>query len=158
MYWLPSTPRLWGRFMENNMMNWGKGIVIGMTCFVAFIVSLGVFMFMQPDDYDQQYYEKGLAYDKDYGKEKQVITDHAQPLINLQDTALTITFHQPAHGQINFVRPSDRHLDKIINLETGMLNKSLIPISRLATGQWQLELSWTSDGKAYLYKQEIYIP
>ncbi|MBD1384366.1 FixH family protein [Mucilaginibacter rigui] len=137
-------------------MNWGKGIILGMCLFMAFIVGMVVFMFRQPDDYDKRYYEKGLAFDADYKKEKQVIIDNAKPAIGLTKTQLQVKFATPVNGTINFVRPSDGKLDKKIELPgTAAVN---IPLSGLLAGQWQLVIEWTANGHAYLYKQEVLLP
>ncbi len=63
-------------------MNWGKGIIAGMIIFVLFIAGMCIYMFTSPqDDFDQQYYEKGLTFNHDYDREQQVTKDHAEPLI-----------------------------------------------------------------------------
>lgn len=139
-------------------MNWGKGIVIGMSLFVLFIASLGGYMLTQPDDYDKQYYEKGLAFDQEYAKEKQVITDHATPSVSLSGDFLVVRFKSPATGKLRLVRPSDRRLDRSVNLHTDTENIDQISAAQLTPGQWQLVFEWKSNGKEYLYKHEMFIP
>ena len=95
-------------------MNWGKGIVIGIAIFVIFIVGMCIYMFVSPtDDYDHQYYEKGLTFNHDYDREEQVIKDHAQPLIGLTDRQVILTFGQPAKGKVRFMRPSNATADRV---------------------------------------------
>jgi hypothetical protein len=126
-------------------MNWGKGIIGGMVLFMLFIISMCVYMFMIPEDgYDHQYYEKGLNFDKDYNKERQVQLDHALPMIRVSGKTVSITFVKPASGIVKFIRPSNQLLDK-------EFKQSIVP------GRWQLVLNWESGHKAYLYQQEIYI-
>lgn len=137
-------------------MNWGKGIVITLTVFVLFITGLGVYMFGTPqDDYDHDYYEKGLNFDQYYVKEQNVIRDHAQPLIEFNSKEVTINFHAAATGNIKFERPSDTKMDKQFNVSSATFT---IPVSDLAQGEWQLTLNWKSNGHAYLYHQKILIP
>jgi len=48
-------------------MNWGTKLVIGMLSFMSFIVVLAVLMFNSNADplVDEDYYEKGLNYDRE---------------------------------------------------------------------------------------------
>ncbi|RFZ89947.1 hypothetical protein D0C36_23925 [Mucilaginibacter conchicola] len=139
-------------------MNWGKGIVIGMVAFVSFIVSLSFCMFKQPaDDYDKQYYEKGLAFDKDYLRERKVITDHAQPLIKQGKGFITIRFVKPATGTIRFISNLGRNKDRVFELITDADNVVTIRADRLITGQYNATLNWVSESNEYLYKQELYV-
>jgi hypothetical protein len=139
-------------------INWGKGIVIGMIVFMAYIVSMGVTMFRQPDDVDQHYYEKGLAFDTDYNKEAQVLADKAQPQITVSDKLLHIKFIAPAKGTLNFLRPADGKLDEHFNLQTDTNNETDISLVKVAKGRWQLVFNWESHGKKYLFTKEIFKP
>ncbi len=139
-------------------MNWGKGIIIGMGLFVLFITAMGVLMFMSPtDDYDHQYYEKGLTFNQDYNHERQVALDHAQPLVEVAGNMIKLTFNAPVKGKINFVRPSDNLMDKSYELDSGTGREIELPISSLNKGQWQLVLDWKSNSKSYLYHKEVFI-
>lgn len=139
-------------------MNWGKGIIGGMVLFMLFIISMCVYMFMAPEDgYDHQYYEKGLNFDKDFIKERQVETDHAQPLIGVSGKTVSIIFIKPASGIIKFIRPSNQILDKEFKLDSTVGREITISVQSMAVGRWQLVLNWESNRKAYLYQQEIYI-
>lgn len=139
-------------------MNWGKGIVIGMSLFILFIATLGGYMLSQPDDYDKQYYEKGLAFEKDLAKEKLVVADKATPSVNLSGDFLMVRFKSPATGKLCLIRPSDRHLDRCLSLHTGENNVAQISAVKLTPGQWQLVFEWQSKQKQYLYKREMFIP
>lgn len=140
-------------------LNWGSGIAIGMTAFVAFIVILGVQMFRQsPGDYDHQYYEKGLAFDSVYVKEQRVITDQAQPGFKLSSKVLHVQFSGASAGNVRFERPSDPDLDKVVRFESDASNAVIIPVAKFATGQWQVTFDWQSSGKKYLYQREMFLP
>jgi hypothetical protein len=137
-------------------MNWGKGIIGGMVLFMLFILSMCVYMFMAPEDgYDHQYYEKGLNFDKDYKKEQQVQTDHAEPAIAVSGKTINILFSKPASGTIKFIRPSNQALDKEIKLDSTLGKDITIPTGSMAIGRWQLVLNWESSHKTYLYQHEI---
>jgi hypothetical protein len=139
-------------------MNWGKGIIAGMLVFMLFIISMCIYMFRIPaDEYDHQYYEKGLRFDRDYDRERQVGIDHAQPLITRNGQTLLLKFTAPVTGKINFIRPSNQALDKEFQFNSGASDTATISLAAIWTGQWQLVLEWESNHKAYLYHQEIYI-
>jgi hypothetical protein len=139
-------------------MNWGKGIVAVLAIFVAFIVILCVYMVASPtDDFDHQYYEKGLNFNHDYNRELQVTKDHAQPLIQVGDKLIRFIFTRPVKGTIKFMRPSSNAPDKVYPLNSDNGKEVDIPIEPFAAGRWQLEFEWVSNNNAYLYHQEIYI-
>jgi nitrogen fixation protein FixH len=137
-------------------MNWGKGIIAGMALFMLFIISMCVYMFTMPvDEYDHQYYEKGLNFDKDFNKEKQVSVDHAQPTITITGQFVKVNFTTPATGTVSFLRPSSEALDKVFKLDGG--TDQAFSMEHLPLGRWQMVVDWQSNHKAYLYHQEIYI-
>ncbi|MFD0764357.1 FixH family protein [Mucilaginibacter lutimaris] len=139
-------------------MNWGKGLVIGMLLFMSFIISMSFYMFKMPaDDYDHQYYEKGLNYNTDYAKEKQVITDKARPIIKQLDGEISIAFKQPATGTIKLITPLGKSKDLIFALNTGQQNYATIPVNKLSTGRWAIRIDWNSGNIGYLYQQDLYI-
>lgn len=140
-------------------MNWGTKAALGLAAFMLFIVVLGSIMFNSRTDalVENDYYEKGIAYDKVYNKKEQVKTDHAIPLLNVSSTAVTLQFRAAAKGSIRLMRTSDKKLDRLINFESGAENKVSIPAANLLKGSWRLIADWQSEGKDYLYEQEITI-
>ncbi len=139
-------------------MNWGKGIIAGMAIFVLFIVGMGVYMVLSPtDDFDHQYYEKGLNFDYDYNREQQVVKDHAQPKIQIAGGQIKFTFAKPAKGTVKFMRPSSTASDKVYAIDSDNSNEAVFLLEPFAPGKWQLEFEWISDHKAYLYQKEVYI-
>lgn len=139
-------------------MNWGKGIIGGMILFMLFIISMCIYMFLLPtDEYDPKYYEKGLAFDKDYNREKQVFKDNAQPKITIGDKDIKLTFAKPAIGSITFLRPSNQYVDRVFKIDSYPGPIVNLPLKSINKGQWLLILEWESDHRSYLYKQEVYI-
>ncbi|ASU31956.1 FixH family protein [Mucilaginibacter xinganensis] len=139
-------------------MNWGKGIIAGMILFMLFILTMCVYMFMAPvDDYDHEYYEKGLTFNQYYNKEKQVIKDNARPVVSVSGGNIRVVFTRPAKGSLKLQRPSDNQLDKVYQLSTGAANEFEVPVEGITKGQWILIFNWTSNNKEYLYQQEMFI-
>jgi len=133
--------------------------MIGMLCFMSFIVVLGVLMFNSKTDalVDNDYYEKGLNYDKDYNRKEQVKIDDAAPIIEITADNILLTFKNKAEGSIKLVRNSDKRMDKNITMLTDAANVVKIPLQGIEKGQWRLIISWTSEGLDYLNEQEILI-
>jgi len=145
--------------MKKIKLNWGKGLVLGMGAFITFIVVLGVQMFRQsPNDFDRQYYEKGLAFDSVYNQEKQVVTDKAQPVINISENSLAFMFTSAVKGSVRFERPADATLDKVINFNSDGDDHIVIPRDGLRSGRWSLTVDWQANNKKYIYKKEIDLP
>lgn len=139
-------------------MNWGKGIIAGMILFILFILSMCVYMFMLPvDQYDHQYYEKGLNFDQDYNKEQQVFKDHAVPVFKISPGQLFINFAKPATGNIRFIRASDSALDTVIKIQLTNSNEQVIKLSFLVKGKWEILLDWRSSNSLYLYQHKLFI-
>ena len=139
-------------------MNWGKGLVMVMLLFIGFIVSMSIYMFSMPaDDYDHQYYENGLNFNKDYAKEKQVETDRAQPVIKQNNGELSVAFIQPATGTIRLINPLGKSKDLMFLLNTNTGTRASIPLNKLSTGRWAIRIDWNSGNKGYLYQKDLYI-
>lgn len=129
-----------------------------MIVFMLFILSMCVYMFMAPaDEYDHQYYEKGLSFDHDYAREHQVTIDGAQPIIRQNGKTIELKFTTPIAGNIRFIRPSSEALDQTFPLNSDGKNSVTIPLSKIKTGQWQMVMEWKGNHKDYLYQQKIYI-
>jgi hypothetical protein len=139
-------------------MNWGKGIIAGLSIFVVFIVAMCIYMISSPaDSFDHQYYERGLNFDHDYDREKQVVKDRAQPSITVENERIEFRFVNAAKGTVKFMRPSSSALDKVYTFESSSGQQSNISLAPFAAGKWQLVLEWESNNKSYLYQQEIFL-
>jgi len=139
-------------------MNWGNGLFWVMTVFILFIVGMCYCMFTAPDDeYDHQYYEKGIAFDHDYNRQVQVFKDKAVPVIASDNQTLSLTFSQPvASGSLTLARPNNSDLDKTFVL-SGARSSFTIPLKNIAKGRWQLVFDWHAGKKDYLYQKEVYL-
>jgi len=109
------------------------------------------------DEYDHQYYEKGLTFNHDYDLEVQVVKDHAKPIIQISKDDVVITFINAVKGKVTFARPSDATLDRTFALVSGPQNEVIIPTKRIAPGRWRLVFNWKAGEKEYLYQEEIYV-
>ncbi|HYK77256.1 MAG TPA: FixH family protein [Daejeonella sp.] len=139
-------------------MNWGTKICIGLGLFMSFIITLAVLMMRSSSDdlVESDYYEKGIAYDQDYNRKKQVEEDQAQPKLEIKDHVLQVTFTQPAVGQVRFKHSSDKKFDTQMDFQSqGKLVE--LPLKDIRSGQWRLIFEWQSNGKNYLFEKEMFI-
>ena len=116
-------------------------------------------MFTAPnDEYDHQYYEKGLAFDQDYNRETAVYKDKAVPVITVDREALTLTFSQQVSGgSVSLVRPNDATMDRSFVLGNASGDELSIPLKSIAKGKWQVVFDWQAGKKSYLYQKSVYL-
>jgi hypothetical protein len=138
-------------------MNWGTKIVLGLAVFMIFIVSLGVIMVSGKKDalVDNDYYEKGINYNKVYNRKEQMNRDHAKPVVTVSPERILLTFKHPAKGKAQFMRTADKNLDRSVPFESNAENQVIIPAGLLQKGSWRLIIEWTGSRKSYMYEQEI---
>lgn len=140
-------------------MNWGTKIVLGMVGFMLFIIGMVIYMFhVHGRDalIEENYYEKGIDYNTEYNAKQNVVDDNAKPKIMNTRTQLIIQLKSPASYQLLLMRASDSKDDlKLIGKTTGNGNIILIDKTKIAKGMWFINLSWHSDNKEYLYKNNL---
>ena len=99
-------------------MNWGKGIIIAMSAFVIFILTLGfTLMSNRVDLTSDDYYKKEIGFQDEI--EAQRLGQNFDRKLIIQQSKNSIFFEfkdsLPAKiGTIEFNRPSDQKLDKTI--------------------------------------------
>ncbi|HEY9183977.1 MAG TPA: FixH family protein [Salegentibacter sp.] len=144
-------------------INWGTGIVIGMTLFISFILYL-VFNMLTDEKFDhdlvtEEYYKKELLFQQEIDAE----TRGNALAENISDRRIKngwlIEFPEDlklaeVSGNLNFYRPSNAKLDFDIplNLKT---NRIEISDENLIPGRWNIYIHWEYQGESYLYKKEI---
>ncbi|RZK53691.1 MAG: nitrogen fixation protein FixH [Pedobacter sp.] len=140
-------------------MNWGTKIVLGMIAFMLFIVAMVVYMFsVHGNDalVDEDYYEKGINYNKEYNATQNTISGHQEPKITLSDSQLIIQLKDSAGYELKLMRPSTVENDiKTKGSTIGDAHLILIDKKDLPAGLWFLELKWKSDGNDYQFKKSI---
>ncbi len=137
-------------------MNWGRSIILVLIIFMGFITILAIKMTYSIDDaFDKDYYEKGLAFDKEYELKQNVIDDYVTPLITINGNTLNIAFKALENGKIIFKRTADKTKDRTIKLKNSLfsINKNI-----LDKGQWHLVMTWNYGNRNYLYEKNIYLP
>ena len=143
--------------------NWGTGLVIGMLCFIAFIMFMVIAMTTNKEyEHDlvtENYYAKEMHYQNEIDAET-----NAQLLkekIVSKKTAEGWLIQFPAelnaekiNGKVFLYRPSNQKLDFELPLVLSGSNL-LIPDKNLIDGRWNITIDWEYENTPYLFKQEI---
>ena len=142
-------------------MNWGTKLVLGMALFMSFIIGMVVYMFKQHGNdalVEEDYYEKGINYDKEYDAKSNTLNDDATPEIKLSQSQLIIQLKDEADYQLTLMRPSAKEKDVKSNGKTiGDKNLIIIETGSLDKGLWSLKLQWRSNGRDYMFAKDITI-
>lgn len=142
-------------------MNWGTKLVLGMAAFMSFIIGMVVFMFKNHGNdalVEDDYYEKGINYNKEYNAKSNTLNDNAIPEIKLSKSQLIIQLKEVATYQLVLMRPSAAAKDvKSSGKTIGDANLIIIDATKLDKGLWSLNLQWRSNGKDYQFRKDITI-
>ena len=105
---------------------------------------------------EEDYYEKGINYDKEYNAKKNVLDDNATPIIKITETQIIIQLKEAASYQLLMLRPSAKKDDVRSTGQTiGSQNLITLEKNSLASGFWSMQLAWQVNGKEYLYKKAL---
>lgn len=139
-------------------MNWGRGIAIALVLFIGFIVYLAVVLMSHKVDLESEdYYLQEIAYEDEITALKNAARNEN---ITVSKNETHVVFQIPAEKEyeaisINFARPNNENLDKTYKVES--TKTFTIPKDQLVEGQYNIEISYTFEGKTCLQKEEIYI-
>ncbi|AFH48437.1 FixH family protein [Ignavibacterium album JCM 16511] len=135
-------------------ISWGTGIVIAIIIFVVLVLAQTIYLMNQKVDLvEEDYYKKGIEYQKDIDVQKKTNELSEKVNIDFNDQYLIISFPKnlsdnKLSGEILLYRPSDSGLDMKIPLSTDSLSQ-VIPVSGLKKGFWRVKLRWQYEGQNY---------
>ncbi|KGE15806.1 FixH family protein [Sphingobacterium deserti] len=139
-------------------MNWGTKIFIGLGVCMLCIVCTGIYMVVKNTDSLEEvdYYEKSLHYDEVYLGKQNLLRDDAGPAVRVIGDTLCIDFKE-AHNQgyLKFKRPADDTMDTTLPFAT-TASGYRVAIASFQKGNWQMEISWESEGKTYISEHRLY--
>lgn len=141
-------------------MDWGKGILLTIIGFVAFMMTLVVISVKQDDIHlvTENYYEKEIHYQDQIDREKSAATLNRK-VLDFDATSKMLVLDLPigAKGNLQLFRPSDARLDQEVSLDIISEGKTTVPLEKLKTGYWRVQLTWTENGTDYYEEQKITI-
>lgn len=137
-------------------MNWGTKIVISLGTFIAFIVSLGVWMMLSNDEkVEKDYYERDLMYEKEIQAQRNAQNLSAEVALDITKNNLTFTFPKETQnytGEVSFMRPDDAKKDQAFEMKLEKNQTQVIDAEQLQKGLWKIQVKWQMDGKLYQSK------
>ncbi|WP_026953458.1 FixH family protein [Algoriphagus mannitolivorans] len=139
-------------------MDWGKGILLTIIGFVAFIMTLVIISVKQDDIHlvTENYYEKEIKYQEQIDREK-LAAGLGREVLEFDGSTKTIFLDLPvgSKGNLQLFRPSDARLDQKLPLEITTQGKTAVPIQNLKPGYWRIQLTWEENGVEYYEEKKI---
>jgi hypothetical protein len=139
-------------------MDWGKGILVTIIAFVGFMVTLVVISVKQDDIHlvAENYYEKEIKYQDQIDREKASVGLDREVLVyDAQRKSMILDLPVGAKGNLQLFRPSDARLDQEVNLNITDSGKTTIPLDKLKSGYWRVQLTWTEGGVDFYQEKKI---
>ncbi len=142
-------------------MNWGKGIVLVLVFFVAFMATMVgiVVKHAQVDLVVENYYEQEVRYGEQMEALKQGLKERHKPSIsfNQESRRLEVWFSKTLPDQgfnCHLYRASNSKEDLFFRTEG---NQLMVSMNEAPVGQWTIKLDWEVEGKAAAFQSEITI-
>lgn len=144
-------------------INWGTGIVLAFTAFIAFIMYFVIAMStnkaIESDLVTEDYYGQELEFQNDLIKLQNAQALKQDLTWKRTDEGLEIHFPEDLSptditGKVFLYRPSNKQLDFENSISLSNHNL-LIPDKRLLDGRWNLKIDWQYKGNSYVFKKEI---
>lgn len=134
-------------------MNWGTKIAISLSCFVVFILTLGItMMHKNREGIEKDYYEKDLLYEQEIQAQRNAKSLSGDVFFELSQNKLLIQYPKEVvayRGYVFFLRPDDSKKDKKEQMQLDENSKQIIDISTLQRGMWKVQVLWEMNGKKY---------
>lgn len=144
-------------------LNWGSGIAIFYTLFVlALVGALIQSRRIQRSMVVDNYYEKDLNYKEKYDKieNSKQLTTKVNIIQNKKNGTVDITFPpgmNGVNGEVLFYRPSSKGLDVNVPIKNLDENTLHVPMQQFIAGNWSVQVDWSSGGKDYFDKANLYL-
>jgi len=140
-------------------MNWGKGIIIGMGLFMAFILTMVVIMMRQKIDLvEEDYYKRELNYEDQLAAQNRYVTSVEKISVTSEKNRLLIYF--PVEFQKNDVtvtlrRPNDKSKDLVLKIKP--INEVAIPTDAFPKGLFTVTINGSMSDKPYEMSEQVTI-
>ncbi len=143
---------------------WGTGIFLFYTIFAGSLF----YQVYKSTQYDhslvaKDYYAKDIAYQTMYEKQQNSLS-LAEPLrFDYQEKAEMLYIVFPSQlgkpdGKVTFYRPQTRKDDVFMDLVTNKKGQMIIPLKKMTSGRWHVQVDWVANKKAYYDELILDIP
>jgi hypothetical protein len=138
-------------------MNWGKGIIIFMASFMAFILWMVFTLMSKNTDLESEdYYKKEIAYEQEIQAQRNA--NSAKEKVKVSENKEFVILQFPSKEKLDtvsveFFKPNDQKLDKIfaeVGTKTMMVDKK-----KLQKGLYLININYQIGDKKLLQKEEI---
>ncbi len=139
-------------------MDWGKGILLTIIAFVGFILTLVVISVRQDDIHlvTENYYEKEIRYQDQIDRESASAgLDREVLVFDAPSKSILLDLPIGAKGNLQLFRPSDARLDQELVLDITDVGKKSVPLDKLKSGYWRVQLTWTENGVEFYREKKI---
>ncbi|WP_111672479.1 FixH family protein [Algoriphagus litoralis] len=141
-------------------MDWGKGILLTIIAFVGFIMTLVVISVRQDDIHlvTENYYEKEIKYQDQIEREKSAAgLDREVLAYDALTKTMVLDLPVGVKGNLQLFRPSDARLDQQLVIDILEEGKTSVPLEKLKSGYWRVQLTWTENGVDFYQEKKISI-
>jgi hypothetical protein len=145
-------------------MSWGIRITILYVGFIVMILFL-VFKTMgeKVDLVSADYYQNELKFQDQVDRQNESASLAEQPLITATGKNVEVKFPgavaaENISGTIKFYRPSDSSRDFTVNVQPDATGVQLFSQEKFVKGIYQVQISWSADGKKYYNEISFYFP
>jgi hypothetical protein len=141
-------------------MDWGKGILLTIIAFVGFIMTLVVISVRQDDIHlvTENYYEKEIKYQDQIEREKSAAgLDREVLAYDALTKTMVLDLPVGVKGNLQLFRPSDARLDQELPIDILEEGKTSVPLEKLKSGYWRVQLTWTENGVDFYQEKKISI-
>ncbi len=141
-------------------INWGTGIAIFYSCFVAVLIFALIKSFSVDNSLVQDdYYSLDLAYQSHYTKRANALTYSIDVKRDIESEEVRFEYPEQlrsAEGTILFFRPADQSKDFKVAVKPGQDLLQVVSTQALDRGLWKIKIDWKADDAAY-YTEEVVI-
>lgn len=139
-------------------MDWGKGILLTIIGFVAFMMTLVVISVKQDDIHlvTENYYEKEIKYQDQIDRESATAALDREVLVfDAQSKVILLDLPVGAKGSLQLFRPSDARLDQEVAVDVTEAGGTKVSLDQLKGGYWRAQLTWTEGGVEFYQEKKI---
>lgn len=141
-------------------MNWGKGLTIAIIAFMSFILYMVITLMTKgnADLVSEDYYKKEIEYEKEITALKN--SENAIEKVTIKNKGEFILFQFPTtkeidNIEIHLLRPNNDKAD--LTFSEKDTKNVMIEKKKLEKGIYKATISYTSEGKLFLQKEELII-
>lgn len=144
-------------------IHWGLSITVFLILFVLFLLGNLIFSATQSNDLvTEDYYQKEVDYQRQIDKEAK--SKRLPGQISIIKGAATLAFQFPSlagidsvNGEIHFYRPSNKKMDKKIQIKINDDRTQVVDIREFVKGFWKIKIDWAIGDSAYYHEESLFL-